>query len=86
MVIFYPMMFFSGTTVPMQILPAGIKRIAHLLPLTYVVSLLQGVWFGEGPHEALDGNSRAVRGAGGWHRALREALPLGVSPAFGGES
>jgi len=47
MAIFYPMMFLSGAGMPLEILPATIRRIADFLPLTYVVKLLRGLWFGE---------------------------------------
>lgn len=46
MVIFYPMMFLSGAGMPLEILPPTIRRIADFLPLTYVVKLLRGLWFG----------------------------------------
>ncbi len=48
MVIFYPMMFLSGATIPMEVLPESIQHIADYLPLTHVVNLLRGLWFGEG--------------------------------------
>jgi ABC-2 type transport system permease protein len=48
MVIFYPMMFLSGAAIPMEILPDSVRQIADFLPLTYVVNLLRGLWFGEG--------------------------------------
>ncbi len=47
MVIFYPMMFLSGAGMPLEILPATIRRISDFLPLTYAVRLLRGLWFGE---------------------------------------
>lgn len=47
MLIFFPMMFLSGAGMPLEILPATIRRIADFLPLTYVVKLLRGLWFGE---------------------------------------
>ena len=47
MVIFYPMMFLSGAGIPLEIMPPTIRRIADFLPLTYVVKLLRGLWFGE---------------------------------------
>jgi len=47
MVIFYPMMFLSGATIPLEVLSEGIRRAADFLPLTYVVRLLRGLWFGE---------------------------------------
>jgi len=47
MVVFYPMMFLSGAGIPLEVMPATIRRIADFLPLTYVVKLLRGLWFGE---------------------------------------
>jgi ABC-2 type transport system permease protein len=47
MVIFYPMLFLSGASIPLEVMPAGIQRFATFLPLTYVVRLLRGMWFGE---------------------------------------
>jgi ABC-2 type transport system permease protein len=45
--IFFPMMFLSGAAIPVQIMPASMRRISELLPLTHVIQLLQGLWFGE---------------------------------------
>ncbi|TFH34995.1 MAG: ABC transporter permease [Anaerolineales bacterium] len=47
MVIFYPMMFLSGAGMPSELLPDTLQRLADYLPLTYVVRLLRGLWFGE---------------------------------------
>jgi ABC-2 type transport system permease protein len=47
MVIFYPMMFLSGAGMPSEMLPASIQRVADFLPLTYVVRLMRGLWFGD---------------------------------------
>jgi ABC-2 type transport system permease protein len=47
MVIFYPMMFLSGAAMPLELLPESLRRVSTFLPLTYVVRLLRGVWFGE---------------------------------------
>ena len=47
MVIFYPMMFLSGASIPLELMPESIRRLANFLPLTYVVRLLRGLWFGE---------------------------------------
>ncbi len=47
MVLFFPMIFFSGATIPWQTLSEGVQRVGRALPLTYVVQLLQGLWFGE---------------------------------------
>lgn len=47
-VLFFPMMFLSGATLPLFIMPEGVQKVAEKLPLTFVVTLLQGLWFGRG--------------------------------------
>jgi ABC-2 type transport system permease protein len=47
MVLFYPMIFLSGATLPREILPESIQKFAQVLPLTHVVTLLRGLWMGE---------------------------------------
>jgi len=47
MVLFYPMIFLSGATIPREVLPQTVQRYAAALPLTHVVTLLRGLWFGE---------------------------------------
>jgi ABC-2 type transport system permease protein len=46
-IIFYPMIGLSGLFVPVEALPWGLQVIARLLPMTYIVSLLSGIWNGE---------------------------------------
>lgn len=46
-VILYPMIAFSGLFVPIEILPPVLHAVARALPLTYAVSLLQGIWNGD---------------------------------------
>ena len=45
--IFYPMIGLSGLFVPIEALPTGLQIIARLMPMTYIVSLLTGIWNGE---------------------------------------
>ena len=48
MVIYFPVMFFSGAFVPLDMLPAWIVQyISVVMPVTYAVELLQGLWMGE---------------------------------------
>lgn len=47
-VIFFPMMFLSGATLPLDIMPEGVLAVSDWLPLTHVVKLLQDLWFGQG--------------------------------------
>jgi ABC-2 type transport system permease protein len=46
--ILYPMLAISGVFVSIEALPVGWQVVANLLPLTHAVSLLQGIWTGEG--------------------------------------
>ncbi len=47
MVIFYPMIFLSGATIPLEVMPETVQNVAQFIPLTHAVRLLRGLWFGE---------------------------------------
>ena len=42
------MLGLSGLFVPIESLPPLLRALARVLPLTYAVSLLRGIWRGEG--------------------------------------
>jgi ABC-2 type transport system permease protein len=46
--VLYPMLGVSGLFVPVASLPPLLRAVARVLPLTYAVSLLRGIWHGEG--------------------------------------
>lgn len=46
MVLLYPMIFLSGATIPREFLPESVKAVANYLPLSPVVTLLEGLWKG----------------------------------------
>ena len=46
--VFFPMLFLSGSAMPMTTLPPFLQTIGKALPMTYVVNLLQGFWIGKG--------------------------------------
>jgi ABC-2 type transport system permease protein len=46
-VILYPMIGLSGLFVPVESLPPVLRAVARVLPLTYAVSLLEGIWSGD---------------------------------------
>jgi ABC-2 type transport system permease protein len=48
MVAAFPMMFLSGSAIPLEVLPATIRKVAMFIPLTHVVTLMRGLWAGEG--------------------------------------
>jgi ABC-2 type transport system permease protein len=45
--ILYPMLGLSGLFVPIAAMPPALQAVARVLPLTYAVSLLQGIWLGD---------------------------------------
>ena len=45
-VVFYPLMIFSGAMVPLEVMPGTVRAISGYLPLTHLVALLRGLWFG----------------------------------------
>jgi len=47
-VVLYPMIAFSGLFVHISDLPRVLRAVAHVLPLTYAVRLLEGIWNGDG--------------------------------------
>lgn len=44
--VYFPMLFLSGATIPLQVMPEAIKTISKFIPLTYSVQILQGTWMG----------------------------------------
>ena len=46
-IIMYPMIGFSGLFAPIAALPPVMQIVARVLPLSYAVALLQGIWNGE---------------------------------------
>jgi ABC-2 type transport system permease protein len=45
--VLYPMIALCGLFAPISALPPGLRVLSRLLPLTYVASLLQGIWRGD---------------------------------------
>lgn len=45
--IYFPMLFLSGATVPYEVLPRGVQKISDIMPLTQGIKLLKGVSLGE---------------------------------------
>lgn len=44
----YPMLGVSGLFMPIESLPSMLQAVARVLPLTFAVSLLKGIWHGDG--------------------------------------
>lgn len=52
-IVYFPMIFLSGATFPVEILPQGLQTASRFLPLGAAVNLMQYAWFGVG---SLSGN------------------------------
>jgi len=46
-IVLYPMIALSGLFVPVESLPPTLHAVARVVPLTYTVSLLEGIWKGD---------------------------------------
>ena len=56
-----PMLFLSGATAPLEVMPEAVQRAAQFNPLHHAVALLRGAWFGE-PWSALAASALVVAG------------------------
>lgn len=45
--VFFPMLFLSGATIPIELFPESVKMISKIIPLTYVVDMLKASWLGK---------------------------------------
>ncbi|WP_432012196.1 ABC transporter permease [Streptomyces sp. HD1123-B1] len=52
--LYFPMIFLSGATIPLQIFPSTMKAISDAVPATYAVKLLQHAWLDSSTNVALD--------------------------------
>jgi ABC-2 type transport system permease protein len=46
MIATFPMMFLSGSAIPLEVLPQSVRNISRFIPLTHVVTLMRGLWTG----------------------------------------
>lgn len=46
-VVYFPMLFLSGATMPLETMPDSIKDIAEYIPLTHAVKLMKAAWAGK---------------------------------------
>jgi ABC-2 type transport system permease protein len=47
-IVYFPMIFLTGATVPLEIMPDSMRRIADALPLTYAIDALKWAWLDRG--------------------------------------
>ena len=49
----FPMLFLSGSGMPLELMPENVRKISDFLPLKYVVTLMRGLWVGDSLGEHL---------------------------------
>jgi ABC-type Na+ transport system ATPase subunit NatA len=47
MILAFPMMFLSGSAIPLEVFPPSVRSVADFIPLTHVVTLMRGLWAGD---------------------------------------
>ena len=45
--VYFPMLFLTGATIPIEIMPDFMQRISQFLPVTHVVDAMKQVWTGD---------------------------------------
>ncbi|MDD2282260.1 MAG: ABC transporter permease [Eubacteriales bacterium] len=45
--VYFPMLFLTGATIPIEVMPDIMRKIAQFLPVTHIVSAMKTVWFGD---------------------------------------
>lgn len=45
--VYFPMLFLTGATIPIEMMPETMQKIAAVLPVTHVVKAMKAVWLGE---------------------------------------
>lgn len=48
MILGFPMMFLGGAAIPLEVLPESVRKVSSFFPLTHVVTLMRGLWAGDG--------------------------------------
>ena len=46
-ILLYPMVYLSGATIPLEVLPKVLRSAARFIPMTHVVTLMRGLWTGD---------------------------------------
>ena len=52
-ILYFPMLIFSGTTLPIEVMPLGMQRIVSLFPLTQGITMMKNAFLGIGMGSAL---------------------------------
>lgn len=45
--VYFPMLFLTGATMPFELMPQIMQKVAQVLPVTHIVKAMKTVWFGD---------------------------------------
>lgn len=45
--VYFPMLFLSGMTMPLELMPKALQNFSRFVPMTHSVKLFQGIWLGK---------------------------------------
>jgi ABC-2 type transport system permease protein len=52
-ILYFPMLIFSGATLPYEVMPAALQKAADIMPLTQGIKLLKAASLGQQPNSVL---------------------------------
>lgn len=52
-ILYFPMLIFSGTTLPLEVMPRAMQRIVSIFPLTQGIEMMKNAFLGVGTESAL---------------------------------
>ena len=52
-ILYFPMLLFSGTTLPIEVMPSAMQKIVRVLPLTQGIAMMKNAFLGIGAGSAL---------------------------------
>ena len=78
-VLYFPMLVFSGTTLPLEVMPRTMQKIVSLFPLTQGITMMKNAFIGADTGERAAAGMRDARSYRALHSVFRPFLPLGIS-------
>ena len=78
-ILYFPMLLFSGTTLPLEVMPKAMQTVVGAFPLTQGITMMKNAFLGIGPGSILPPDLRHARPDRPLHPPLPPLLPLGIT-------
>lgn len=78
-ILYFPMLLFSGTTLPLEVMPKAMQTVVGVFPLTQGITMMKHAFHGIGPGSVLPPDLRHARPDRPLHPPLPPLLPLGIT-------